>query len=188
MLLVIQGCHHHPFLIHCSTVPSLFCPHLPFAISSSLQTVTLWLSILPLLLWCASFPDHLALMIELLGKIPRHYALSGKYSQEYFTKRGTPPLCLRLTLGSVDGREVPVSTYGSTSVVGVCRPVGKIRCFEHCHQTLIQASVVLPKIAWQRYIQYLLSCRQRTWLDTWYCIDSCRGNSQDSFECKVKIV
>lgn len=29
-------------------------------------------------------------MIELLGKIPRHYALSGKYAQEYFTKRGTP--------------------------------------------------------------------------------------------------
>uniref|UniRef100_A0A8C6PWL8 non-specific serine/threonine protein kinase n=1 Tax=Nothobranchius furzeri TaxID=105023 RepID=A0A8C6PWL8_NOTFU len=32
--------------------------------------------------------DHLALMIELLGKIPRHYALSGKFSQEYFTNRG----------------------------------------------------------------------------------------------------
>uniref|UniRef100_A0A668A9B0 non-specific serine/threonine protein kinase n=1 Tax=Myripristis murdjan TaxID=586833 RepID=A0A668A9B0_9TELE len=32
--------------------------------------------------------DHLALIIELLGKIPRHYALSGKFSQEYFTKRG----------------------------------------------------------------------------------------------------
>ncbi|CAL1606071.1 unnamed protein product [Knipowitschia caucasica] len=32
--------------------------------------------------------DHLALMIELLGKIPRHYALTGKYSQEYFNKRG----------------------------------------------------------------------------------------------------
>ncbi|KAK5613628.1 SRSF protein kinase 1 [Crenichthys baileyi] len=32
--------------------------------------------------------DHLALIIELLGKIPRHYALVGKYSQEYFTKRG----------------------------------------------------------------------------------------------------
>nr|XP_020474774.1 SRSF protein kinase 1 isoform X1 [Monopterus albus] len=32
--------------------------------------------------------DHLALMIELLGKIPRQYAQSGKYSQEYFTKRG----------------------------------------------------------------------------------------------------
>ncbi|KAM4611019.1 SRSF protein kinase 1a isoform 2-T2 [Polymixia lowei] len=32
--------------------------------------------------------DHLALVIELLGKIPRHCALSGKFSQEYFTKRG----------------------------------------------------------------------------------------------------
>ncbi|XP_049608280.1 SRSF protein kinase 1a isoform X2 [Syngnathus scovelli] len=32
--------------------------------------------------------DHLALMIELLGRVPRHYALSGKYSQEYFTKKG----------------------------------------------------------------------------------------------------
>uniref|UniRef100_A0A7N6BJ76 non-specific serine/threonine protein kinase n=1 Tax=Anabas testudineus TaxID=64144 RepID=A0A7N6BJ76_ANATE len=32
--------------------------------------------------------DHLALMIELLGKIPRHYALSGKYSQDFFTRRG----------------------------------------------------------------------------------------------------
>lgn len=45
--------------------------------------------LLLLLLRCASFPDHLALVIELLGKIPRHYALSGKYAQEYFTKRGT---------------------------------------------------------------------------------------------------
>ncbi|XP_059906698.1 SRSF protein kinase 1a isoform X2 [Gadus macrocephalus] len=32
--------------------------------------------------------DHLALVIELLGQIPRHLALSGKFSQEYFTKRG----------------------------------------------------------------------------------------------------
>uniref|UniRef100_A0A8C6TUW4 non-specific serine/threonine protein kinase n=1 Tax=Neogobius melanostomus TaxID=47308 RepID=A0A8C6TUW4_9GOBI len=32
--------------------------------------------------------DHLALMIELLGKVPRHYALNGKYSQEYFDKKG----------------------------------------------------------------------------------------------------
>lgn len=54
-----------------------------------------------LLLRRASFPDHLALMIELLGQIPRHYALSGKYSQEYFTRRGTPSLCLRLALGTV---------------------------------------------------------------------------------------
>uniref|UniRef100_A0A3P8YBL2 non-specific serine/threonine protein kinase n=1 Tax=Esox lucius TaxID=8010 RepID=A0A3P8YBL2_ESOLU len=32
--------------------------------------------------------DHLALIIELLGKVPRHYALSGKFSQEFFTRRG----------------------------------------------------------------------------------------------------
>ncbi|XP_068453433.1 SRSF protein kinase 1a isoform X2 [Clinocottus analis] len=44
--------------------------------------------------------DHLALMIELLGKIPRHYALSGKYSQEYFTKRDHIALVIEL-LGSV---------------------------------------------------------------------------------------
>lgn len=59
------------------------------------------LPVIPALLRCASFPDHLALMIELLGQIPRHYALSGKYSQEYFTRRGTPSLCLRLALGRV---------------------------------------------------------------------------------------
>ncbi|XP_073674884.1 SRSF protein kinase 1a isoform X2 [Garra rufa] len=32
--------------------------------------------------------DHLALIIELLGHIPRHYALSGKFSQEYFSRKG----------------------------------------------------------------------------------------------------
>ncbi|XP_043102388.1 SRSF protein kinase 1a isoform X2 [Puntigrus tetrazona] len=32
--------------------------------------------------------DHLALIIELLGHIPRHYALSGKFSQEYFNRKG----------------------------------------------------------------------------------------------------
>ncbi|XP_059359668.1 SRSF protein kinase 1-like isoform X2 [Carassius carassius] len=32
--------------------------------------------------------DHLALIIELLGHIPRHYALSGKFSQEYFSCKG----------------------------------------------------------------------------------------------------
>uniref|UniRef100_A0A672PSR0 non-specific serine/threonine protein kinase n=1 Tax=Sinocyclocheilus grahami TaxID=75366 RepID=A0A672PSR0_SINGR len=32
--------------------------------------------------------DHLALIIELLGNIPHHYALSGKFSQEYFSRKG----------------------------------------------------------------------------------------------------
>ncbi|XP_051508434.1 SRSF protein kinase 1a isoform X2 [Myxocyprinus asiaticus] len=34
--------------------------------------------------------DHLALIIELLGHIPCHYALSGKFSQEYFSRKGMP--------------------------------------------------------------------------------------------------
>jgi len=33
--------------------------------------------------------DHLALMIELMGEYPRHLSLSGKYSSEFFTRRGT---------------------------------------------------------------------------------------------------
>lgn len=37
-----------------------------------------------------SLSDHLALIIELLGHIPHHYALSGKFSQEYFSCKGTP--------------------------------------------------------------------------------------------------
>lgn len=33
-------------------------------------------------------PDHIAHIIELLGCIPRHFALSGKYSREFFNRRG----------------------------------------------------------------------------------------------------
>lgn len=32
--------------------------------------------------------DHLAHIIELIGPIPRHIALCGKYSREFFNKRG----------------------------------------------------------------------------------------------------
>jgi len=34
------------------------------------------------------FPDHIALMIELLGPYPKSLALTGKYSSEYFDRRG----------------------------------------------------------------------------------------------------
>lgn len=38
----------------------------------------------------AMFPnaDHIALIIELLGKVPRKYAMLGKYSKEFFTRKG----------------------------------------------------------------------------------------------------
>jgi len=32
--------------------------------------------------------DHIAHIIELIGPIPKHISLSGKYSREYFNKRG----------------------------------------------------------------------------------------------------
>ncbi|KYO34891.1 SRSF protein kinase 3 [Alligator mississippiensis] len=32
--------------------------------------------------------DHIAHVIELLGEIPCHFALSGRYSREFFTRRG----------------------------------------------------------------------------------------------------
>lgn len=35
------------------------------------------------------FIDHIAHIIELLGCIPRHFALSGKYSREFFNRRGS---------------------------------------------------------------------------------------------------
>lgn len=34
------------------------------------------------------FTDHIALIIELLGKVPRKLILAGKYSKEFFTKKG----------------------------------------------------------------------------------------------------
>ena len=33
-------------------------------------------------------PDHIAHIIELLGPIPKHVALGGRYSREFFNKRG----------------------------------------------------------------------------------------------------
>lgn len=36
-----------------------------------------------------SLIDHIAHIIELLGNIPRHFALSGKYSREFFNRRGS---------------------------------------------------------------------------------------------------
>lgn len=35
--------------------------------------------------------DHLAHIIELLGTIPKHIALSGKYSRDFFNRKGWLP-------------------------------------------------------------------------------------------------
>uniref|UniRef100_H0XIR6 non-specific serine/threonine protein kinase n=1 Tax=Otolemur garnettii TaxID=30611 RepID=H0XIR6_OTOGA len=45
--------------------------------------------------------DHIAHIIELLGSIPRHFALSGKYSQEFFNRRGELQHITKLKPGSL---------------------------------------------------------------------------------------
>lgn len=51
-------------------------------------TVLIKLLYVSVLLAMFSNADHIALIIELLGKIPRKYAMLGKYSKEFFTKKG----------------------------------------------------------------------------------------------------
>ncbi|RKP36250.1 serine/threonine protein kinase [Dimargaris cristalligena] len=48
--------------------------------------------------------DHLALMIETIGPFPRHLALSGKYSRDYFTRQGQLRYISRLNSWSVSDR------------------------------------------------------------------------------------
>ncbi|KAL1020810.1 hypothetical protein UPYG_G00004950 [Umbra pygmaea] len=54
--------------------------------------------------------DHLALIIELLGKVPRHCALSGKFSQEFFTRRDHIALIIEL-LGQVPRKLITAGKY-----------------------------------------------------------------------------
>lgn len=58
------------------------------AVIVSACSVLIKLSCVSVLL--AMFPnaDHIALIIELLGKVPRKYAMLGKYSKEFFTRKG----------------------------------------------------------------------------------------------------
>ena len=43
--------------------------------------------------------DHIAHIIELTGDIPRHIMFSGKYSRDFFTKKGTGAVRVRRELG-----------------------------------------------------------------------------------------
>uniref|UniRef100_A0A3B4CK06 non-specific serine/threonine protein kinase n=1 Tax=Pygocentrus nattereri TaxID=42514 RepID=A0A3B4CK06_PYGNA len=54
--------------------------------------------------------DHLALIIELLGRIPRHYALCGKFSQEYFGRTDHIALIIEL-LGMVPRKLIMAGKY-----------------------------------------------------------------------------
>lgn len=67
-------------------------PSFSFCSSNFFCTLSLSISsIFPVL--HPSLPiDHIAHIIELLGCIPRHFALSGKYSREFFNRRGSDGL------------------------------------------------------------------------------------------------
>jgi len=67
-----------------SPVLSFKFPLPPFALLSFLPSFAPSPPSLPL-----SSIDHIAHIIELLGCIPRHFALSGKYSREFFNRRGS---------------------------------------------------------------------------------------------------
>ncbi|XP_060100691.1 SRSF protein kinase 2 isoform X2 [Heteronotia binoei] len=54
--------------------------------------------------------DHIAHIIELLGNIPRHFALSGKYSREFFNRRGELRHIMKLKPWSLF--DVLVEKYG----------------------------------------------------------------------------
>ncbi|KAG8577168.1 hypothetical protein GDO81_010092 [Engystomops pustulosus] len=54
--------------------------------------------------------DHIAHIIELLGNIPRHFALSGKYSREFFNRRDHIALITEL-LGKIPRKFAMLGKY-----------------------------------------------------------------------------
>ncbi|NXW42151.1 SRPK2 kinase, partial [Nyctiprogne leucopyga] len=54
--------------------------------------------------------DHIAHIIELLGNIPRHFALSGKYSREFFNRRDHIALIIEL-LGKIPRKYAMLGKY-----------------------------------------------------------------------------
>ncbi|XP_074124518.1 SRSF protein kinase 2 isoform X7 [Sminthopsis crassicaudata] len=54
--------------------------------------------------------DHIAHIIELLGSIPRHFALSGKYSREFFNRRDHIALIIEL-LGKIPRKYAMLGKY-----------------------------------------------------------------------------
>uniref|UniRef100_A0A8C6PNH2 non-specific serine/threonine protein kinase n=1 Tax=Nothobranchius furzeri TaxID=105023 RepID=A0A8C6PNH2_NOTFU len=72
--------------------------------------------------------DHIAHIIELLGCIPRHFALSGKYSREFFNRRDHIALITEL-LGKVPRKVVAAGKYSREffSKKGELRHITKLK-------------------------------------------------------------
>ena len=59
--------------------------------------------------------DHLAHVIELVGPIPRHIAFSGKYSREFFNKRGKYLVAFKLCQ-----RGLFLKGFSSHNIITIC--------------------------------------------------------------------
>ncbi|XP_034541050.1 SRSF protein kinase 3 [Notolabrus celidotus] len=72
--------------------------------------------------------DHIAHIIELLGCIPRHFALSGKYSREFFNRRDHIALIMEL-LGKVPRKVFAAGKYSREffSKKGELRHITKLK-------------------------------------------------------------
>uniref|UniRef100_A0A8C1MQ25 non-specific serine/threonine protein kinase n=1 Tax=Cyprinus carpio TaxID=7962 RepID=A0A8C1MQ25_CYPCA len=72
--------------------------------------------------------DHIAHIIELLGCIPRHFALSGKYSREFFNRRDHIALIMEL-LGKIPHKIMPAGKYSREffSKKGELRHITKLK-------------------------------------------------------------
>ncbi|MGH0127670.1 UNVERIFIED_CONTAM: hypothetical protein FKN15_017392 [Acipenser sinensis] len=99
--------------------------------------------------------DHLALIVELLGKIPRHYALCGKYSQEYFSRRDHIALMIEL-LGKIPRKLIMGGKYSKEFFTkkGDLRHITKLKPWG-----LLE--VLVEKYEWQRdeaqtFVDFLL--------------------------------
>ncbi|KAI3371125.1 hypothetical protein L3Q82_023759 [Scortum barcoo] len=77
---------------------------------------------------CKSDINHIAHIIELLGCIPRHFALSGKYSREFFNRRDHIALIMEL-LGKVPRKVVAAGKYSREffSKKGELRHITKLK-------------------------------------------------------------
>uniref|UniRef100_A0A9J7YJM8 non-specific serine/threonine protein kinase n=1 Tax=Cyprinus carpio carpio TaxID=630221 RepID=A0A9J7YJM8_CYPCA len=72
--------------------------------------------------------DHIAHIIELLGCIPRHFALSGKYSREFFNRRDHIALIMEL-LGKIPRKIIAAGKYSREffSKKGELRHITKLK-------------------------------------------------------------
>ena len=94
--------------------------------------------------------DHLAMFQELLGKMPKKLALGGKYSKNYFSKKGELKHIMKLNFWPLD--EVLVEKYSFTrqeakEIAGFITPMlAFIDCLPDCLCVLRARDCLRPDV------------------------------------------